>query len=76
MIYHPQLKAASEAYALYRTSNAGGNHTVILANVNELYLQYGGGIDKHINGIRRFAHHIFSIYPKTKSSFFNGKGNS
>jgi hypothetical protein len=75
MIYHPQLKTASEAYALYRSSNAGGNHTVILANVTELYLQYGGGIDKHINGIRRFAQHMYSITTqKPKALFLMGKG--
>ena len=75
MIYNPQLKNASEEYALYRNSSAGGNHNVILANVNELYLQYGGGIEKHINGIRRFAHHMYTASTqKPIALYLLGKG--
>lgn len=59
MIYNPALQSASADYATYRNSAAGGNYNVILANVNELFMQFGGGIEKHINGIRRFAHFIY-----------------
>ena len=34
---------------------------VVLAEVKELYQQYGGGIPKHINGIRRFAHQMYTL---------------
>lgn len=61
MIYHPALQAASVAYEDYRKSSLGGNYNTILANVNELYQQYGGGIEKHINGIRRFSHHVYDL---------------
>ena len=75
LIYHPKLQAASAQYADYRSSGLGGNHTVIFANVNELYQQYGGGIEKHINGIRRFSHHIYdNATVKPVGLFLIGKG--
>lgn len=75
MIYHPKLQAASAQYADYRSSDLGGNHNVIFANVNELYQQYGGGIEKHINGIRRFSHHIYdNATVKPVGLFLIGKG--
>ena len=76
MIYNPALQAASVDYASYRMSAAGGNYNVILANSNELYQQYGGGIKKHINGIRRFSFHIYNlaITDKPVGLFLMGKG--
>jgi hypothetical protein len=75
MIYHPSLQAASSAYASYRLSPDGGNYNVIFANVKELYQQYGGGIPAHINGIRRFAHHMYDLATnKPVGLFLMGKG--
>jgi hypothetical protein len=75
MVYHPAFQAASADYAAYRISNAGGMYNVILANVNELYRQFGGGIPKHINGIRRFAHFIYDqATEKPVGLFLMGKG--
>lgn len=76
MVYHPSLQAATGQYASYRSSVAGGAYTVVLANVNELYLQYGGGIPKHIMGIRRFAHQFYNnaLVEKPKALFLMGKG--
>lgn len=59
MIYHPKLKSASIQYADYRTSPAGGSYNVVLANIEELYLQFGGGIPKHNAAIRRFSHFAY-----------------
>lgn len=75
MVYHPDLKQASDNYRAYRLSPNGGGHNVIYADVNELYMQFGGGIEKHINGIRRFAHYIYknaTINPT--GLFLMGKG--
>lgn len=76
MVFHNTIKDASEEYATYRRSPAGGNHNVILADVNQLYLQYGGGVEKHILGIRRFAHQInqSALVEKPKALFLIGKG--
>lgn len=59
MVYHPSLSAAATDYKNYRNSGAGGSYNSILANVSELYFQFGGGIEKHINGIRRFAQYMY-----------------
>lgn len=58
LVFNKKLQSASEEYAEYRRSPQGGNYSVILADVDELYFQFGGGIKKHINGIRRFANFI------------------
>lgn len=70
-----KLKNKTYEYASYRSSVAGGNYNVILANVDELFQQYGGGINKHINGIRRFAHQIYDLSTdKPVGLFLVGKG--
>lgn len=76
MVYNPVLQAASVDYATYRSSDPnGGNYNVVLANVNELYQQYGGGIPKHINGIRRFACQMYNLATeKPVGLFLIGKG--
>lgn len=56
MIYHPLLANSSTQYAAYRSSLEGGGYNVVSANIEELYLQFGGGIPKHNAAIRRFAH--------------------
>lgn len=60
MVYHPSMKSSATQYADYRRSPAGGNYTVILADVNQLFWQYGGGIEKHVLGIRRWVKEINS----------------
>lgn len=75
MVYPKVLKTGAEDYQSYRESAAGGNHNVVSAEAEELYLQFGGGIPKHINGIRRFAHSQYensSIKPS--GLFLIGKG--
>lgn len=75
MIYHSSLAAGTMAYKNYRQSPAGGAYQVIDAEVNELYLQFGGGIPKHINGVRRFADLIYNNSAKKPSGLFLvGKG--
>lgn len=76
MVYPPQLQSGTVEYATYRSSEpGGGNYSVLLANVNELYQQYGGGIPKHINGIRRFTNHIYNLATeKPVGLFLIGKG--
>lgn len=75
IIYHPSLYSASNEYKMYRQSIAGGGHNVIMANIEELYFQYGGGIRKHINAARRFAHHSYNLATeKPVALFLLGKG--
>lgn len=61
MIYHPKLDSAFQFYRNYRTSMSGGSYNVVSANIEELYLQFGGGIEKHNAALRRFAHYAYSL---------------
>ena len=70
MIYNSKMDSASLDYATYRNSVSGGYHNVILANVDELYYQFGGGVNKHINGIRRFAHYFYKKSTKKPIALF------
>lgn len=74
-IYHPLLASSKDSYAAYRSSVAGGGHHVVQANIEELYLQFGGGILKHPISIRRFAHFIHhNSTQKPEGLFLIGKG--
>jgi hypothetical protein len=54
MITQSSLMPTSINYAAYRSSPAGGMHNAILIDVEELYHQFGGGIEKHPVAIRSF----------------------
>ena len=60
MIYPNALKTSAAQYAAYRTSPDGGNHNVVFANAEELYMQFGGGIPKHFIAFRRFTHKMYN----------------
>jgi hypothetical protein len=76
MVTHHSLQDATNEYATYRESIAGGSFKVVSADINQLYLQYGGGIEKHVLGIRRFAHQLnqTALVEKPKALFLIGKG--
>ncbi len=75
MVYHESLTNGVNNYKLYRESIAGGSYNVVKANVEELYQQFGGGIEKHICGIRRFAHYMdVNSNQKPSGMFLIGKG--
>ncbi|MFK7785541.1 MAG: C25 family cysteine peptidase [Crocinitomicaceae bacterium] len=75
MVYHESLESSVDNYKAYRESISGGSYNVVKANVEELYQQFGGGIEKHISGIRRFAHYIdVNSTLKPSGLFLVGKG--
>lgn len=77
MVYHPKLQSSTSDYANYRSSIAGGSYNVVLANIEELYLQYSGGIPKHSLATRRFALHSYDLATqKPVGLFLLGKGIS
>ncbi|XOV69012.1 MAG: C25 family cysteine peptidase [Fluviicola sp.] len=72
MVYHSSLEQASQAYYNYRQAEGMSPY---MANVDELYLQFGGGIPKHIYGIRRFVHFVYTnSTQKPRGLFLMGKG--
>ncbi|MFK8044905.1 MAG: C25 family cysteine peptidase [Crocinitomicaceae bacterium] len=76
IISHPKLWSSATQYKDYRASVAGGSKNCILANIEELYLQFGGGVPKQIMGIRRFEHYAFNsaLNEKPNHVFLIGKG--
>ena len=75
MVFHESLENGVNNYKSYRESIQGGGYNVVKANVEELYQQFGGGVEKHIAGIRRFAHYIdANSTQKPSGLFLIGKG--
>ena len=77
MVYDSSLYSSVLDYESYRKSSGGGGYNTILADVNELYLQFGGGVKKHISGIRRFAYYAYAeSTSKPQGVFLIGKAIS
>ena len=75
LVYHTQLQQAAMDYAAYRQSVAGGSNNVILANIEDLKHQFGGGVPHHPAAIRRFASFIYNnSNNKPTGLFLLGKG--
>ncbi len=78
MISHSSLRTGSidwvQSYANYRSSANGGNHKVVLADIEELYDQFGWGIPKHPMAIRNFINYAMSKWSSDpKYVFLIGK---
>ena len=75
IIYHPDLMSSVQQYASYRSSIAGGNYEVLLANINHLYEQFGYGVNKHPLAIRQFARFLKDSLGRAPAGLFLiGKG--
>ena len=62
------------AYLTHRESFSGGAHHVIKVNVNELYDQFGFGIDRHPQAIRNFVSYVTDTWnPSPENLFIVGK---
>ncbi len=55
IVTHSSLWTSALNYSYYRHSAAGGAHTVVLLDIDELYDQFAWGIAKHGLSIRNFA---------------------
>ena len=55
IVTHPALMNGTLQYAQYRETNTHNRFSTVVANVLELYQQYGGGILRHPVAIRRFV---------------------
>lgn len=63
-----------EAYADYRRSPAGGNHQVVVADINELYDQFAYGVRYHPISIWNFVHWGDKQWDSLAHVFLIGKG--
>ena len=76
ILTHKSLSSSVSEYKQYRESFEGGNYNVISANVDELYLQFGGGVPKHVLGLSRFQLYAYekALVEKPNHVFIIGKG--
>jgi len=62
ILSHSNLRTGNtdqvQEYANYRRSSEGGNFTTQIVNVDDLYEQFGYGVNRHPQAIRNFAHFI------------------
>ncbi|MDO8998779.1 MAG: C25 family cysteine peptidase [Bacteroidota bacterium] len=75
IIYHNSLQSGASSYKNYRQTIAGGSYNVISANIDELYEQFGYGINKHPIAIKNFCNFLKdSLATAPKYIFLIGKG--
>lgn len=75
LVKHKSMDVSAANYRDYRQSFAGGSHNAHLIDVDQLYLQFGGGVEKHILAIRRFAFFAYNnSTQKPVGLFLMGKG--
>ncbi len=75
-LYSDPLASAADhvaEYADYRRSAAGGNHTVKVVDVNDLYEQFAYGIRFHPIALRNFLHWGKREWPQVEHAFIIGK---
>lgn len=75
IITHKALENASQAYAAYRASAEGGNHRVLIADMEQLYDQFNYG-ERGPLAIRNFLHYQLSDGKKDKYLLLIGNGVS
>ena len=63
-----------QAYADYRRSPAGGGYSVAVADIQELYEQFGYGVRFHPVAVRNFCHFIKKNWTNPEYLLLIGKG--
>jgi hypothetical protein len=75
---HPSGSTVSnnviEEYAEYRKSNQGGNYSVKILHIEDIYHQFGFGIERHPQSIRNFNYWAKTNFPRLSYVFIIGKG--
>ena len=63
-----------QEYADYRSSMAGGNYKTMIVEIQQLYDQFGWGLNRHNIAVRNFGLFIKDILPAPAYMFILGKG--
>ena len=63
-----------QAYADYRAGPAGGGFHPAVADIRELYDQFGYGINRHPAAVRNFVHFVHKQWDKIRYVLLIGKG--
>ncbi len=67
IITNSKLVNEANDYKAYRNQTG---YTAVVADIDELYGQFGGGIEKHPQAISRFANYIYHNWPDTVQYVF------
>jgi len=63
-----------EEYANYRSSVIGGSFKTLIVDVNDIYNQFGYGIDRHVQGVNNFIIYLKDNFVNPEYIFIIGKG--
>lgn len=76
ILTHSSLINSNEVnnYKAHRESFIGGSHNVVKVDVEQLYHQFGYGVDKHPQSIRNFIQYINDNWANANYLFIIGKG--
>lgn len=75
IVTHTTLMAAAQQYAAYRQTNPHNRYNTLLADVEQLYDQFGGGVRQHPLAIRNYLRYVYDHAPsKPEALFLIGKG--
>ncbi|MBZ0206721.1 MAG: hypothetical protein K8H89_10390 [Flavobacteriales bacterium] len=74
IVTHPTLMAAAMQYATYRETNLHNRYNTVVADVEQLYDQFGGGVRQHPLAIRNYLRYVYDHAPsKPQALFLVGK---
>ena len=63
-----------QEYANYRSSLEGGGYETVIVDVQQMYDQFGWGLNRHSLAIRNFGHFVNKNWEDVKYLFIVGKG--
>lgn len=70
IVTHPKLMDAAQQYALYRRMNLHNRYNTVVADVEQLYDQFGGGVRQHPIAIRNYMRYLYSHAPSRPQALF------
>lgn len=74
IITHPRFAEAAQGFGDWRAGAAGGGHRVCVADVGELYDQFGYGVRFSPMALRNFCHYVRLHWPEWRYVLLLGKG--
>ena len=73
LLYNEGVDYVNE-YAEYRSSPIGGGYNTDVVEIQDIYDNFGYGIDRHFVGIKQFASYMNTNWSSAKFVFIIGKG--
>ncbi|QQR85531.1 MAG: hypothetical protein IPJ76_13045 [Flavobacteriales bacterium] len=70
IVTHKSLLGAAQQYATMRESSPRNPMPTMVVDVEDLYLQYGGGVPKSAMAIRKFAKHLLDAWSTDPQALF------